>query len=102
MGVNRVPMPGDLRRDIPLDFKKRIVAVRAGKKVKRIADAVERPPAQLHDDDGVGKARPRRITGDGRDLGLMLGERVRIGFREMLGGNTVERRNPAGGGPVLQ
>jgi len=95
-------VPCDLRRHIPLDFEQSIVAVRAGKKVERITDAIEQAPAQLQGHDGVSEGRRRRFTDNCRDLGLMLGECPRIGGGEMLGGNAVERGNPAASGPVLQ
>ena len=95
-------MAGDLRRKLALDFEQRVVGVRAGQEPKRIADALQRPPAQFQRRDRIVEARRRGIRRDGGDLGLVLGKRARIGLPEVLGRNAVEGRNPVGGGPGLE
>ena len=95
-------MPRQQRGRVALDLEQRVVAMGAGQKVEGVADPVERPPAQFQRGDGVVEARRRRIAGDGGDLGLVLGERPRIGRPEMLGRDPVEGRHPVGGGPSLE
>ena len=46
-------MPRDLRRDVPLEFKERVVGVRAGKDLKHIVERVERPPAEFKSGDRI-------------------------------------------------
>ncbi len=45
IGVDLVPVAGDLRRKFALDFEQSVVGVRAGQQPKRIADALQRPAA---------------------------------------------------------
>ena len=93
-------MAGDLRRDIALDLQaaRRCCAAPA-RRWKTWSTRVQRPPAQFQRGDGIVEARRLGIGRDGRNLGLVLGKRARIGRAEMLGPDAVEGRNPVGGGP---
>ena len=102
IGVDLVPVAGDLRRHFALDFEQSVVGMRAGQQMKRIADALQRPAAQFQRRDRIVEARRCGVGRDGGDLGLVLGQRARIGLPEMLGRDAVERRNPVGGGPGLE
>jgi hypothetical protein len=102
IGTYLVPVTGDLRRDLALDLQEGLVAVGADKKVEDVFDPRQRLTAQLQRRDGVAEARRLRQRGDGGDLGLMLGKRVSVGRREVLGPDGRKRRNPVGGRPMLE
>ena len=95
-------MTGDLRRNLPLDRKERIVAVGADEKMKDVLDPLQRPAAQLQRGDYVLEVRRVGAAGDGRNLGIVLGERPGIGRAEVLGLDLREGRNPVGGRPGRQ
>ena len=101
IGVNLVPMPRDLGRHRPLNLHQGIVGVSASKEGKHVVDALEGATAQLQRGNRIGECRWLRCAGNGGDLRLVLGERVRVSRQEVLGPNPGERRYPAGGGPVL-
>ena len=102
IAVDLVPMAGDLWRKFALDFEQRIIGVRAGEEPKRVADALQRPPAQFQRRDRIRKARWRSLRRDGGDLGLVLGKRARIGLPKVLGRHAVEGWDPIRGGPGRQ
>src|SRR5258708_34072567 len=95
-------MPGHLRRNRALELEQRVVGMSAGKEMERVADALEGPAGELQRRDRIVEARRRGISGNGRDLGLVVGERAGIGLPEMLGLDAVERRGLVGGGPIRQ
>ena len=100
VGVELVPVARDLRRELALDLEQRVVAVGAGQKMEHLFDPPQRPPAQLERRNGIGEIRRLRTAGNGRDLGLMLGEGARIRRREMLGPDFFKRGHLARGGPM--
>ncbi len=102
IGVDLVPMPGDLRRDLALELEQRVVGMGAGQEMEYVADLRQRPAGELQRRDGVGEARWRRIGRNGGDLGLVVVQRTRIGVPEVLGPDAVERRHLVGGGPLRQ
>ncbi len=102
VGVDLVPMPRHLRRHLALDLEQRVVGMGAGQEMEDVADARQRPPGELQRRDRIVEARRRRIGRNGRDLGLVVGERAGIGRPEMLGLDAVERRGLVGGGPIRQ
>ena len=57
IGMNPMPVPRDLRRDVPLEFKERVVGMRAGQDLKRIVGAIERPPAEFKSGDRIVEIR---------------------------------------------
>ena len=102
VGVDLVPVPRHLRRNLALDLEQRVVGMGAGQEMEYVADPRQRPSGELQRRDGVVEARRRGIGGDGRNLGLVVGERAGIGRPEMLGLDAVERRHLVGGGPFRQ
>ena len=102
VGVDLVPMPRHLRRNLALDLEQRVVGMGAGQEMEHVADPRQRPSGELQRRDGIVEARRRRIGRNGRDLGLVVGERAGIGRPEMLGLDAVERRRLVGGGPIRQ
>ena len=69
-----VPVRGELGRDLALDRKQGVVAVRARERVKEGRDSVERPTAALQRRDCVVEAWRTRIGRDGLDLAQVRGE----------------------------
>ena len=102
VGVELVPVARDLRRELALDLKQRVVAVGAGQKMEHLLDPPQRPPAQLERRDGIGEIRRLPAAGNGRDLRLVLGEGTRIGRREMLWPDLLKRGHLARGGPMRE
>ena len=102
VGVDFVPVAGDLRGDLPLDLEQRVIAVGADQKVEDVFDPRQRTAAQFEGADRIIEARRFRRRRDGRNLGLMLGERARVGRAEVLGRDAVERGNLVGGRPRLK
>jgi hypothetical protein len=88
--------------EIALDLEQRVVGMGAGQEMEYVADPRQRPAGELQRRDGIVEARRRRIGGDGRDLGPVVGERTGIGGPEMLGLDAVERGCLVGGGPLRQ
>ena len=79
-----------------------VIAVGANQDMKDVADAGQHAAATLHGSDGVVEARHRRIGRNGGDLGLMLGERIRVGGAEMFRADAVERRHAVRRVPIGQ
>ena len=102
VGVDPVPVAGQLRRDLALDLEQRGVAVGADEQVEGGAHPLQQPPAQLKGGDRVGEIRRLGLRRNGRDLGVVLGEGARVSLPEMLGSDAVERRRPVGGRPGLE
>ena len=101
VGADLIPVPGKARCHLALDRQQCIVGGCTGEQMEQVVDAFEALPAAFERINRVGQCRRRRVAGDGRDVRLMLGECACIGGREVLGGDTGERRN-AGASPVLQ
>ena len=95
-------MAGDLRGNLALDLKKRVVAVGADQEAEDMLDAGQRPPAQLQRRDGVLEVRRLRSGRYGLDLCLMLSECAGVGGRKVLGPDLREWRYPVGGRPMLE
>src|ERR1700749_4720481 len=99
IGVELVPVAGDLWGQFALDRKQRVVTMGTGHKVKHLLDPPQRPPGQFEGCDGIGEMRWLRAARDDRDLGLVLGEGPRVGWREMLRLDLCKGGRLAGGGP---
>jgi len=99
IGVELVPVAGDLRGQFALDPEQRVVAMRAGQKVEHLLDPSQGPPREFEGSDGIGEIRWLRAARDGRDLGLVLGEGPRVGWCEMLRSDLCKGGRLAGGGP---
>ena len=67
-----------------------------------VGDTREGPAAQLQRRDGIVEIRRVGAAGNGRDLGLVLGERARIGRAEMLGLDRCEGRHLVRGRPNVE
>ena len=67
----------------------------AGEEGKHVVDPLQRPAAQLERGDRVRKCRRRRLGGNGRDLGRVLGERPCESRQEVLGPNAGNGGTPA-------
>src|SRR5205807_4616139 len=90
---------GELRRDLALEGKERLVGVGAGERMEGRRHAGEAAAAALERRDRVLEARRRLIGRDGRDLAAMLGERRPEGRGEMLRLDRRERRRREGRRP---
>jgi len=102
VGADSVPVAGDLRGNLALDFKDCIVTVGAGEKMEDAFNARQGPAAQFERVDGIGKIRRLGPGADGLDLGLMFRDCAGIGRSEVLGLDARERRNSIGGRPMLE
>ena len=99
----RLKCAASLGDDIALDRLDGVVGMRAREREKHVRHAAERAAGALQRLDGVGEIGLRLIAGDGRDLGLMRGQRRLEGRQEMPGLDPLERRRrERARRPVLQ
>ena len=89
-------MRGAARRDVALDRQQRVVAVGAGEDAEHVVDARQRRPACSSATMVLSKVGASGPTGDGGDLGVVLGEGALEGRHEMLGLDAAERRRAEG------
>ena len=102
IGIDGVPVPGELRRDLALDLEQGVIGMGAGQKVKHIADPLERAAAAFDRRNGVVEGCRLWIAGNGGDFGCMFGQRPGIGRAELFGADRVERRDAVRCRPLLE
>ncbi len=96
IGLDLVPMAGELRGDPAFQLEQGLVAVGADQHVEDVLDPGQRPSASLHGRDRIVEAGGRGVGGDGCNLSLVLGESPFVCEPEILRFDAVKRRDPVG------
>ncbi len=99
---DRIPVPRHPQGDLLVDLQDGRVGMRRDEVVEDRRDLGEELAGALQRRDGVGEVGGRRIVGDRRDLGGVVGEGLLEGRQKVLGLDLVEGRGRKRRHPGLQ